>query len=155
MRRREGDGCPVAGALQMVGDKWTMLVVRDLAAGARRMTDILDGLYPISSRTLVQRLRDMENDGLLERKDYGGNPPRVEYALTERGQLLLPLVDTLRETGEALGCNECEDRKQRLGTYCETCPLEIGYQPRPVQAEPLVPSPAPRRREQDDFSVLL
>ena len=81
MRRREGDGCPVAGALQMVGDKWTMLVVRDLASGARRMTDILDGLYPISSRTLVQRLRDMENDGLLERKDYGGNPPRVEYAL--------------------------------------------------------------------------
>ena len=155
MRRREGDGCPVAGALQMVGDKWTMLVVRDLAAGARRMTDILDGLYPISSRTLVQRLRDMENDGLLERKDYGGNPPRVEYALTERGNLLLPLVDALRETGEALGCNECEDRKQRMGTYCETCPLEIGYQPRRVQVEPVVPPPAPRRREQDDFSVLL
>ena len=155
MRRREGDGCPVAGALQMVGDKWTMLVVRDLAAGARRMTDILDGLYPISSRTLVARLRDMEKDGLLARRNYGGNPPRVEYALTERGRLLLPLVDALRKTGQALDCNECNDRKERLGTYCETCPLEIGYQPRRVQtdAEP-VPHPQ-RRREQDDSIVLL
>ena len=97
MRRREGDGCPVAGALQMVGDKWTMLVVRDLAAGARRMTDILDGLYPISSRTLVQRLRDMENDGLLERKDYGGNPPRVEYALTRKGRALASTMEAIAD----------------------------------------------------------
>ena len=157
MRRREGDGCPVAGALQMVGDKWTMLVVRDLASGARRMTDILDGLHPISSRTLVARLRDMEKDGLLERKDYRGNPPRVEYALTERGRLLLPLVDALRETGQALGCNECDDRKERLGTYCETCPLETGYQPRRIQSD-AKPEPVPppqRRREQDDSIVLL
>jgi DNA-binding HxlR family transcriptional regulator len=141
----------------MVGDKWTMLVVRDLASGPRRMTDILDGLYPISSRTLVARLRDMESDGLLERTNYGGNPPRVEYALTERGQLLLPLVDALRETGQALGCNECDDRKKRLGHYCEACPLEPGYQPRGVQPEPKVePVPLPQRRhEQDDSIVLL
>ena len=157
MRRREGDGCPVAGALQMVGDKWTMLVVRDLASGARRMTDILEGLHPISSRTLVARLRDMEKDGLLERMDYGGNPPRVEYALTERGLLLLPLIEALRKTGQALGCNECEDRKERLGTYCETCPLETSYPTRraqdEIEAEP-DPTP-PRRREQDDSIVLL
>lgn len=141
----------------MVGDKWTMLVVRDLAAGARRMTDILDGLYPISSRTLVARLRDMEKDGLLGRMDYGGNPPRVEYALTERGLLLLPLVDALRETGQVLGCNECDDRKERLGTYCETCPLEANYQPRRVQSETETePAPLPQRRhEQDDSIVLL
>jgi len=157
LRRRAGDGCPVAGALQMVGDKWTMLVVRDLALGPRRMTDILEGLYPISSRTLVARLRDMENDGLLNRTNYGGNPPRVEYNLTERGRLLLPLVDALRQTGQALGCNECEDRKQRLGTYCDACPLEIGYQPRRVRTE-LEPEPTPppsRRREPDDSIVLL
>lgn len=155
MRRRAGDGCPVAGALQMVGDKWTMLVVRDLASGPRRMTDILDGLYPISSRTLVARLRDMEKDGLLERKNYGGNPPRVEYKLTERGQLLLPLVDALRETGQALGCNECDDRKERLGTYCEACPLETEYRPDRVQSEAEPPPIPERRREQDDSIVLL
>lgn len=141
----------------MVGDKWTMLVVRDLASGARRMTDILDGLYPISSRTLVARLRDMEKDGLLARRNYGGNPPRVEYNLTARGLLLLPLVDALRETGRSLGCNECADRKKRLGTYCEACPLEIGYQPRRVQgeAQPEPVPPSQRRREQDDSIVLL
>ena len=140
----------------MVGDKWTMLVVRDLASGARRMTDILDGLYPISSRTLVARLRDMEKDGLLERTNYGGNPPRVEYVLTERGQLLLPLVEALRETGQALGCNECDDRRERLGTYCEACPLERHYQPGRVQNEAIEPVPLPqRRREQDDSIVLL
>ena len=155
MRRRAGDGCPVAGALQMVGDKWTMLVVRDLASGARRMTEILDGLYPISSRTLVARLRDMEKDGLLLRTNYGGNPPRVEYQLTERGELLLPLVDALRETGQALGCNDCDDRRERLGTYCEACPLEAAYQPRLLQEEAEPDQLPHRRREQDDSIVLL
>jgi DNA-binding HxlR family transcriptional regulator len=157
LRKREGDGCPVAGALQLVGDKWTLLVVRDLAAGARRMTDILDGLYPISSRTLVDRLRDMESDGLLKRIDYNANPPHVEYSLTERGLSLLPLVDALRQVGLALGCNECEDRRQRLGTYCEACPLETNYRPRLTHSEPGVePTQMPqRRREQDDSIVLL
>jgi len=140
----------------MVGDKWTMLVVRDLASRARRMTDILDGLYPISSRTLVARLRDMEKDGLLERMDYGGNPPRVEYALTERGLLLLPLVDALRETGQTLGCNECDDRKERLGTYCEACPLETRFEPsRAKHDSEGIPSAPRQRREQDDSIVLL
>src|SRR5215210_4672324 len=81
MRRREGDGCPVAGALQLVGDKWTMLVVRDLFRGPKRTTELLTALHPISSRTLVARLRDMEQDALVERRDYGGSPPHVEYAL--------------------------------------------------------------------------
>jgi DNA-binding HxlR family transcriptional regulator len=56
MRRREGDGCPVAGALQLIGDKWTLLVVRDLARGPRRTTELIEGLHPFSSRTLVDRL---------------------------------------------------------------------------------------------------
>lgn len=161
MRRREGDGCPIAGALQLVGDKWTLLVVRDLAAGARRMTDILDGLFPISSRTLVDRLRDMESAGLLNRIDYNVNPPHVEYSLTDRGLSLLPLVDALRQVGLNLGCNECEDRRERLGTYCEVCPLETTYQPRYVQPDrqadpqPEPPRPQQRRRDQDDSIVLL
>lgn len=149
MRRREGDGCPVAGALQLVGDKWTMLVVRDLAAGPKRTTELLEGLYPISSRTLVGRLRDMEKDKLIERIDYGGNPPHVEYTLTGRGLLLLPFLDALRELGESLECNECEDRRRHLGSYCEACPLN------PETSRPKSrPAPAPRR-ERDDSIVLL
>ncbi len=154
MRKREGDGCPVAGALQLVGDKWTMLVVRDLAGGARRMTELLDGLFPISSRTLVDRLRDMEGEGLVDRIDYDENPPHVEYRLTERGLLLLPLVDALRQAGQELGCNDCEDRRTRIGVYCEACPLN-DYRLPVFKSEP---EPAPlrsRRPEQDDSIVLL
>ncbi len=152
MRKREGDGCPVAGALQLIGDKWPLLVVRDLAGGARRTTELIDGLYPISSRTLVDRLRDMEGDGLVERIDFGGQPPHVEYRLTDRGLLLLPLVDALRQVGQALGCNECADRRERLGLYCEACPLNDLIRPR-FQPES-APAPA-RRQERDDSIVLL
>ena len=66
----------------MLGDKWTMLVVRELLGGPKRTMELLNSLYPISSRTLVGRLRDMEKDGLVERTDFGGNPPHIEYALT-------------------------------------------------------------------------
>ena len=152
MRRREGDGCPVSGALQVIGDKWTMMIVRDLAGGPRRTTVLLDGLFPISSRTLLGRLRDMEKDELIERIDYGGLPPRVEYSLTERGRLLLPLLDALRELGEALECNECEDRKRRFGSYCDACPLNSVF--RPPGSRPK-PTPAPSRRPERDDSIVL
>ena len=153
MRRREGDGCPIAGALQLVGDKWTMLVVRDLSAGPKRTTELLADLFPISSRTLLGRLRDMEKDGLLDRIDYGGLPQRVEYSLTERGLLLLPLLDALQRTGEVLECNQCADRKRRQGSYCDICP-EIN--PRAsAQSSPEPRSAPPPRRELDDSIVLL
>ncbi len=147
MRRREGDGCPVAGALQVVGDKWTMLVVRDLSSGPKRTTELLNMLHPISSRTLLGRLRDMERDEFVERIDYGGNPPHVEYLLTDRGRLLLPFLDALKRLGENLDCNECGDRKEMRGSYCEACPHRNEHR---VQA----PSPS-RRREMDDSIVLL
>ena len=152
MKRRELDGCPITGALQMLGDKWTMLVVRELLGGPKRTMELLNSLFPISSRTLVGRLRDMEKDRLVERTDFGGNPPHIEYALTERGMLLLPLLESLRQLGLALKCNECEDRKQRLGAYCEPCPLNET----PIDLPPprTVPAPA-RHREKDDSIVLL
>ena len=105
MKRRELDGCPITGALQMLGDKWTMLVVRELLGGPKRTMELLNSLFPISSRTLVGRLRDMEKDDLVERTDFGGNPPHIEYALTQRGMLLIPLLESLRHLGLALKCN--------------------------------------------------
>ena len=142
MKRRELDGCPITGALQVLGDKWTMLIVRELLAGPKRTMELLNGLFPISSRTLVGRLRDMEKDRLVERTDFGGNPPHIEYALTERGMLLLPLLESLRQLGLALKCNDCEDRLKRLGAYCEPCPHQ-----------PLLTSQ--RHHEKDDSIVLL
>ena len=124
----------------MLGDKWTMLVVRELLGGPKRTMELLNSLFPISSRTLVGRLRDMEKDGLVERTDFGGNPPHIEYSLTERGTLLVPLLESLRQLGLALHCNDCEDRLKRLGAYCEPCPQS---------------RIAPHHRERDDSIVLL
>lgn len=124
----------------MLGDKWTMLVVRELLGGPKRTMELLNGLFPISSRTLVGRLRDMEKDGLVVRTDFGGNPPHIEYSLTEKGMLLVPLLESLRQLGLVLQCNECEDRLKRLGAYCEPCPQS---------------RIAPHPRERDDSIVLL
>ncbi len=151
MKRRELDGCPITGALQMLGDKWTMLVVRELVTGPKRTMELLSSLFPISSRTLVGRLRDMEKDALLERTDFGGNPPHIEYALTERGRLLLPLLESLRRLGLALECNECEDRRKRLGFYCEPCPLNEEVSMAAPAARPV----SSGRRDRDDPIVLL
>jgi DNA-binding HxlR family transcriptional regulator len=125
MRRRKGKGCPVTAALQLIGDKWTILIIRDLAVGSKRTTELLASLYPISSRTLLMRLREMENDNFIERKDFGGNPPRVEYSLTERGLLFLPFLAELKKLGEVLGCGECEVRKANTGEYCLACPSRV------------------------------
>ena len=152
MRRRQIDGCPISGALQMIGDKWTLLIARDLAAGPRRTMELHSGLFPISSRTLVARLRDMVKDKLIERTDYGGNPPRIEYELTERGRVLLPLVEALRAVGQTLDCNQCEDREKQMGFYCEACPKHF----QTPEVEPFQqPAPVPRRRQRDDSIVLL
>jgi len=152
VKRRELDGCPITGVLQMLGDKWSMLVFRELTTGPTRPMELLTSLFPISSRTLVGRLRDMEQDGLVERTDFGGNPPHIEYELTPRGTLLLPLLDSLRQVGLSLNCNECEDRKERIGAYCEYCPKNEPIEDLEVRQER---QSLPTRRHQDDSIVLL
>jgi DNA-binding HxlR family transcriptional regulator len=151
----------VAGALQLVGDKWTMLVVRDLTAGPKRTTELLEDLHPISSRTLMGRLREMEHDDLILRNNYGGLPRRVEYELTDRGRRLIPLLEALMKAGQALECNDCEDRKQQLGYYCDFCPIARGEEARgeetlPEEVRPTqVPEPPPVPRPKEDSIVLL
>jgi len=158
VRRRKIDGCPIAGALQLIGDKWTLLVVRELFARPKRTTELLEELHPISSRTLMGRLKEMEQDELIVRVDYGGLPRRVEYELTKRGRRLVPLLEVLMQTGQVLDCNDCEDRKQQLGYYCDFCPnvrdvsLDRPYE----EISPEIrPEPAPSRRPKDDSIVLL
>ncbi len=137
----------------MLGDRWTMLVVRELVSGPKRTMELLSNLYPISSRTLMGRVRDMEKDGLIVRSTYGGYSRYIQYTLTERGHLLVPLLESLRQIGLSLECTECEDRKERLGAYCEPCPkneYHVDIEP-PPDKRPSMPS----RREQDDSIVLL
>jgi len=134
-----------------------MLIVRDLFAGPKRTTELLEDLHPISSRTLMGRLREMEQDDLIVRNNYGGLPRRVEYELTERGRRLIPLLDALMKTGQVMECNECEDRKESAGYYCDFCPLPRGepafIEQLPVAGEPAQPTRA--RRPKDDSIVLL
>jgi DNA-binding HxlR family transcriptional regulator len=155
LRRRKIDGCPIAGALQLVGDKWTLLVVRDLSAGPKRTTELLEDLHPISSRTLMGRLREMEQDELVLRNNYGGLPRRVEYELTERGRRLLPLLDALMKAGQALDCNQCEDRRVSAGYYCDFCPERREHTILVPEFEPVIEPVAPSRRPKDDSIVLL
>ncbi len=92
--------CPVCRTAEIVCGKWTLLLVRDLAAGRSRFCELERSLVGISPRTLSLRLRALEEEGIVERQTYPEVPPRVEYALTERGLALLPIVDSLREYGE-------------------------------------------------------
>ena len=88
------EGCPVARALSVVGDRWTMLVLRDLFLGVRRFDDIQARLG-LTRHVLTDRLRKLESAGVLRRQQYQDRPPRFEYRLTEAGEALYPTLVTL------------------------------------------------------------
>ena len=91
--------CPVCATAELVCAKWTILVIRDLAEGRSRFCELERSLAGISPRTLSLRLRALEHEGIVERRTYPEVPPRVEYALTEKGRALLPLIDDMRRYG--------------------------------------------------------
>ena len=91
--------CPVCRTAEVVCGKWTLLVIRDLAEGASRFCELERSLEGISPRTLSLRLRALEEEGIVERHTYPEVPPRVEYALTEKGEALVPLVEDMRRYG--------------------------------------------------------
>ena len=86
--------------------KWTMLVIRDLAEGRSRFCELERSLQGISPRTLSLRLRALEEEGVVERRTFPEVPPRVEYALTEKGRALVPLVEDMRRYGREWLCGE-------------------------------------------------
>ena len=94
--------CPVARAVGVLDGKWTMLIIRDLLGGVRRFTELRRSLAGISPKTLTDRLRELEDKGLVIRTIYAEIPPRVEYRLTETGQQLRPVVDALAVWGTGL-----------------------------------------------------
>jgi DNA-binding HxlR family transcriptional regulator len=92
--------CPVETALMMMGDRWTVLIVRNLLTGTKRFGELRRGLAGISQKVLTNHLRIMENNGLVNRKVYAEVPPRVEYSLTPLGRSLKPIHDAMRQWGE-------------------------------------------------------
>jgi DNA-binding HxlR family transcriptional regulator len=93
------DSCPVCRTADIVCGKWTLLLVRDLAEGRSRFCELERSLAGISPRTLSLRLRALEEEGIVERQTFPEVPPRVEYALTEKGRALVPIVESMRIYG--------------------------------------------------------
>jgi DNA-binding HxlR family transcriptional regulator len=87
--------CPVARTMDVLDGKWTVLIIRDLMAGTRRFSQLRSSLSGISPKTLTDRLRMLEEHGLVRRTIYAEVPPRVEYDLTERGRTLRPVLAAL------------------------------------------------------------
>ncbi|MGN1249234.1 MAG: winged helix-turn-helix transcriptional regulator [Candidatus Spyradocola sp.] len=97
--------CPVETTLMLIGDKWKVLILRDLMPGVKRFGELKKSIGHVSQKVLTAQLRDMEAKGLIHRKVYAQVPPRVEYQLTELGCSLKPVLDALSSWGEAYKAN--------------------------------------------------
>lgn len=127
MPKRYNQSCPVAKTLEVIGDRWTLLVVRDLLAGTKRFQDFLGTLPGIAPNILSTRLKLMEEHGLIARHFYSDHPPRAEYALTDKGRELGTVVGALAAWGgrhvykqARLVHAEC-GHPVSLGYYCQDC----------------------------------
>lgn len=92
--------CPVETTLVLIGEKWKVLILRDLLNGTKRFGELKASIGSISQKVLTQQLRSMEEDGLVTRKVYAEVPPRVEYSLTKTGASLKPILDSMCDWGE-------------------------------------------------------
>lgn len=99
-KSKELPACPVETTVQMIGDKWKVLILRDLMPGTKRFGELKKSIGSVSQKVLTAQLRDMEANGLVHREVYAEVPPRVEYSLTELGQSLKPILDAMRNWGE-------------------------------------------------------
>jgi DNA-binding HxlR family transcriptional regulator len=99
MSAESNSRCPVCRTADVVCGKWTLLVIRDLAAGCSRFCELERSLEGISPRTLSLRLRALEEEGIVARNTFPEVPPRVEYELTEKGRALVPLIEDMRSYG--------------------------------------------------------
>ena len=97
---RELPACAVETTLMLIGDKWKVLILRDLMPGTKRFGELKKSIGSVSQKVLTAQLRDMEANGLVDRKVYAEVPPRVEYSLTEVGRSLKPILDAMGCWGE-------------------------------------------------------
>ena len=93
--------CPVETTLSLIGDKWKVLILRDLMPGTKRFGELKKSIGSVSQKVLTAQLRDMESNGLVTRTVYPEVPPRVEYSLTALGRSLKPILDAMWNWGES------------------------------------------------------
>ena len=97
--KKELPACPVELTVALIGDKWKILIIRDLLTGTKRFGELKKSLNNITQKVLTNKLREMEASGLVKRKVYPEVPPRVEYSLTDTGLSLKPILDSMVEWG--------------------------------------------------------
>jgi DNA-binding HxlR family transcriptional regulator len=114
-----GRPCPIAAALEVVGERWALLVVREIALGAHRFSDIVRGTGAPRDR-IAARLRTLEQAGVVTRVPYQTAPPRDEYRLTDSGQALIPVLDALLAWGKdhVVAAGD-PDRPRRYQTFAD------------------------------------
>ena len=103
---KELPACPVETTLTLISDQWKMLILRDLIPGTKRFGELKKSIGNVSQKVLTAQLRQMEDSGLLTRRVYPEVPPRVEYALTELGYSLKPILDAMWAWGETYKQNQ-------------------------------------------------
>ena len=97
---KEFPACPVETTLSLIGNKWKVLILRDLMTGTKRFGELKRSVGDVSQKVLTAQLRDMEENGLVSRKVYAEVPPRVEYSLTPLGESLSPILSAMKNWGE-------------------------------------------------------
>ena len=98
-KTKELTACPVETTLTLIGNKWKVLIIRDLLTGTKRFGELKKSIGSVSQKVLTAQLRAMEEDGLIHREVYAEVPPRVEYSLTELGWSLKPILDAMVNWG--------------------------------------------------------
>ncbi len=123
MQKRYEQACPVARTLDLVGDRWTMLIIRDLFLGLRRFNEILGGSTGMPPKLLSQRLKFLIENGFVTREVYSEFPPRSAYVLTDRGRSLFPIMQAIVEWGlENLFDGEDDVREEIAGMVSKSVP---------------------------------
>jgi DNA-binding HxlR family transcriptional regulator len=97
--------CPIARTAGIISGKWTLLIIRDLASGVKRFNQLERSLHGISPKTLSERLRSLEEEGIITRQTFAEVPPRVEYSLTEKGRDLVDVIESMRSYGKRWLCS--------------------------------------------------
>lgn len=100
--------CPVEYTASIIGNKWKIIILRDLLQGTKRYNELTKSVVGISAKVLTENLRDLEKDGILSRKLYPVVPPKVEYSLTNKGEELKDVLESMRVFGEKYKDNKSE-----------------------------------------------
>ena len=100
--------CPVEYTASMIASKWKILILRDLLTGTKRYNELTRSVVGISAKVLTENLRELEHDGIIERKVYPVVPPKVEYSLTNKGWELKPIIELMKEYGLKYKVNDAK-----------------------------------------------